>query len=250
MTVLTLKETKKVKEYTFVEPKKEKPVFEKIIDDFDTNGYLILQKLINDENCKALSDRIINYDNPVMDEQCPKSYATYGLYDDLLENMTKTIESASGKKLYPTYSYARIYKNGEILKEHTDRPACEISVTITLSTGTKPWPIKWKNKDNIEDEALLNAGDGFLYKGCEVPHYRTEYDGEDLIQVFLHYVDQNGPYADEKFDRRSALGTTKEGHNVLEQNTAFDYWYYENVISPDMCDYIINAYKNEDKTPG
>ena len=34
-----------------------------------------------------------------------------------------------GKEVLPTYSYARLYTEGEILSKHKDRPSCEISVT-------------------------------------------------------------------------------------------------------------------------
>jgi hypothetical protein len=51
---------------------------------------------------------------------------------NLLEDLLPHFEKACGKRLYPTYSYARLYKPGEELKKHKDRPACEISATITL----------------------------------------------------------------------------------------------------------------------
>ena len=44
-----------------------------------------------------------------------------------------------------------------------------------------------------------------MYRGIECAHWRTPYDGDRLAQLFLHYVDQNGAYADWKFDRRSSL---------------------------------------------
>jgi hypothetical protein len=36
--------------------------------------------------------------------------------------------------MLPTYSYARIYANGDELKKHRDRPACEVSVTLHLGS--------------------------------------------------------------------------------------------------------------------
>ena len=43
------------------------------------------------------------------------------------------MEKKTGLKLHPTYSYARIYKAGDImLKRHKDRFSCEISTTLNL----------------------------------------------------------------------------------------------------------------------
>ena len=37
------------------------------------------------------------------------------------------MEKATGLKLYPAYTYARIYKKGDELKDIKDRFSCEIS---------------------------------------------------------------------------------------------------------------------------
>jgi hypothetical protein len=37
-------------------------------------------------------------------------------FDKLLEDLLPHFEAACGKRLYPTYSYARLYKPGEELK--------------------------------------------------------------------------------------------------------------------------------------
>jgi PKHD-type hydroxylase len=42
----------------------------------------------------------------------------------------------------------------------------------------------------------LQPGDGCLYRGCEIEHSRKEFEGDEYIQVFLHYVDAEGPYKD------------------------------------------------------
>ena len=46
----------------------------------------------------------------------------------------------------------------------------------------------------------LKPGDGVIYQGCEVEHWREPYEGDYHAQVFLHYVDANGKYADHKGD--------------------------------------------------
>jgi hypothetical protein len=69
------------------------------------------------------------------------------------ESVTKVMEKETGLNLIPTYSYAKsLYKNGDILKRHKDRPSCEISTTIHL--GGDPWPIfiDGTGADNVIDE--------------------------------------------------------------------------------------------------
>lgn len=120
-------------------------------------------------------------------------------FDSFLNFMHKKVESLTNKVLYPTYTYARLYVSGNAMPKHRDRPACEYSLTVKLSDNKKGnWPIV------IEDEEVyLDDGDAVLYKGCEVMHWRNKCDIDDykLGQVFLHYVDANGPYALEKYDR-------------------------------------------------
>jgi hypothetical protein len=75
------------------------------------------------------------------DVQVPNSYAKYGdrLMETLLIKTIAVMQKKTGLKLVPTYSYTRLYRNGNILKRHKDRPSCEISTTLCL--GGDHWPI-------------------------------------------------------------------------------------------------------------
>ena len=71
----------------------------------------------------------------------------------------------------------------------------------------------------------MEPGDGVIYRGCEVEHWREAFNapmGAWQTQVFLQYVDKNGPYGDFcKFDSRPALGlphTTKDMDKVKAAN--------------------------------
>tara|TARA_R100001126_G_scaffold30079_1_gene16656 strand:- start:96 stop:509 length:414 start_codon:yes stop_codon:yes gene_type:complete len=130
----------------------------------------------------------------------------------------------TGLNLVPTYSYARLYKKGDILHRHKDRPSCEISTTINL--GGDPWPIfiDGTGADNVIDErkniikpnapegtkVLLEVGDMLVYSGCELEHWREPFEGNVCGQVFLHYNHVNGPFAEKnRFDKRPMLGVPK-----------------------------------------
>jgi hypothetical protein len=121
--------------------------------------------------------------------------------ESVLLNLLPTIEHAVNKKLYPTYSFARVYWPGADMEKHTDRPSCEYSASLAISVDPAPWSI-WM--DGVE--LFLNPGDMVVYKGMEVEHWRETYTGTEQVQLFLHYVDANGPHAECKYDYRKEIG--------------------------------------------
>ncbi|HUE62784.1 MAG TPA: hypothetical protein VMO78_00290 [Rhizomicrobium sp.] len=141
------------------------------------------------------------------DEQVPGTPSVYGgiVLDGVMEELRPVVEHCTGLRLHPTYSYGRLYRKGDTLPKHRDRSACEISVSLNLSQEPdEPWPLHVQFGQH-EVRVRLKPGDALLYRGIELPHWREPYTGECLVQIFLHYVDQDGPYAEEKFDRRPAL---------------------------------------------
>ena len=122
------------------------------------------------------------------------------IFDSLMLSKQKKVEEETSLKLFPTYSFWRMYTFGAKLEKHRDRPACEISITIKIDGDGTSWPIFMD--DNPVD---LDPGDACIYLGCEVYHRREEFEGDWQAQVFLHYVDANGPYTDHKFDRRDFI---------------------------------------------
>ena len=160
------------------------------------------------------------------DKQVPNSYAKYAdrFMETLLIKTIPTMEKKTGLKLIPTYSYCRLYRKGNILKRHKDRPSCEISTTLNL--GGDPWPIfidptgsnnvidEYKNihKPNAPkgNKVDLKPGDMLIYSGCELEHWREPFEGKLCGQVFLHYNHQNGPFAKTNlYDKRPLLGIPK-----------------------------------------
>jgi hypothetical protein len=125
--------------------------------------------------------------------------------DGLLMDLLPGAEEISRLKLFPTYSYFRLYHRGDVLAKHTDRPSCEISLSLCLGyEGEKAWPLIVEGPQGVSSVELA-PGDGLLYRGIECPHWRESLESDCTAQVFLHYVDQNGPYAEWKYDKRPAL---------------------------------------------
>jgi PKHD-type hydroxylase len=180
---------------------------------FDKNGYLVLTNALPKEQCDKLVAHMFNlYENGklVKDEQCPLSDSVYGdpIFDELLVRYAEPIGQQVGRKLLPTYTYCRIYRRGEVLKKHKDRPACEISATMTLGYNAKNvWKIFFDEEKEIAID--LEVGEMAIYKGCDSLHWRPAFKGEWQVQVFFHYVDANGPYANHAKDGRPDYGVQK-----------------------------------------
>ena len=157
------------------------------------------------------------------DTQVPNTYSHYAdiAMETLLLAVQPKMEKETGLKLNPTYSYARIYKKGDVLHRHKDRFSCEISTTLNL--GGDEWPIYIENKKNVGipddkkgitaksnnkgSKVILKPGDMLVYKGMILEHWREVFLGEDCAQVFLHYNNVESPNADKNmFDGRPHLG--------------------------------------------
>ena len=144
------------------------------------------------------------------DQQAPETYSHYGdiAMETLLLAVQPKMEKETGLSLYPTYAYARIYKNGDILKRHKDRFSCEISTTMNL--GGDDWPIYLEPSGETGKKGIevnLKQGDMLVYSGCELEHWREKFKGKECIQVFLHYNNRKTKGSrDNMFDKRPHLG--------------------------------------------
>jgi hypothetical protein len=156
------------------------------------------------------------------DEQVPNTYSHYAdtAMETLLLAVQPKMEKLTGIKLNPTYSYARIYKKGDVLERHKDRFSCEISTTMNL--GGDDWPIYLENKKNVGipdgkkytasstnkgTKIVLKPGDMLVYKGMILEHWREVFLGDNCAQVFLHYNNKDSKDADKNiFDGRPHLG--------------------------------------------
>jgi len=144
------------------------------------------------------------------DGQVPNTYSHYGdiAMETLLVKMLPLMQKATGLKLTPNYSYARIYKKGDVLKRHKDRFSCEISTTMNL--GGDDWPIYLEpsGKEGLKGIRVdLKPGDMLIYNGNLLEHWREPFNGENCAQVFLHYNNVATEGSKENlFDRRPHLG--------------------------------------------
>lgn len=179
--------------------------------EFRTKWYVVERAVLDAASLSFLYEHALARVNSntiaLGDAQVADAPVAYGdpHLDTLLENVSARVEEATGFALWPTYSYLRVYKRGNLLKAHRDRPACEISMTVNLGIDAdEPWPI-WIAGPQGVVSVSLNPGDGLIYRGCDCYHWREPFAGNHLAQAFLHYVDRNGPNKEWKYDKRPRL---------------------------------------------
>lgn len=242
------------------------------------NNYLIIPNFISPERSKILSDEFKLYcekENLLGDDQSPNSHSIYNhiSFLELLCEKTPEVSTLIEETVLPTYSYARVYKEGSVLEKHVDRDACEISLTLHLD-GDYPWPIWIETPQQEKKFVSLNPGDAMIYLGRIAPHWREEYKGSYYSQVFLHYVRSRGEcsyaYFDKEKEKENNQSLEKieqsqiKSENIIEQKIKTpdlmvskssqkleDFIkIYDNIVSKELCEKILNEYKNSsDWTP-
>lgn len=181
--------------------------------DFKDKKYCLIKNCINEEirdfiTQYALFDEMQDYTPDKFQVVSAHSKYADPAMESLLLKLLPLIEENTGLELYPTYSFYRVYRNGDILHPHKDRPSCEISVTVCLNysydNAEYSWPIIMDG-----NEIFMEPGDIVIYKGVELEHSREKFlpkKHEWHVQAFLHYVDSNGEYSEYKYDKRNSIG--------------------------------------------
>jgi hypothetical protein len=124
------------------------------------------------------------------DPMIPNTYFNYAdiAFETVLNGLTERMEKESGYKLNPSYTYACIYKKGDVLYRHFDRDACKISATMHIGDDGTKWPIYLDPTGKAGKDSVpvnMEPGDMLIYHGNK--HWREAFTGEDYCQVFLHW---------------------------------------------------------------
>ena len=195
------------------------------IDYFQRHGYLILRNLYDTTplyEIPPIERGQYNFDDygnvsktSEVESQVNGSLSRYN-YQKYKEHHTKIrliLEELLQEKLYNTYYYDRFYFLNQELTPHIDRDACEISVSIQISTNRNhnyEWPFCIQSRTGENHSIFTQNGWGILYMGCERLHWRypleSRYSNFGKVlnkiirkpddtyhhQVFFHYVRANG----------------------------------------------------------
>ena len=128
-------------------------------DKFEKDGYLVVKDLWDAEDLyhplpdmkgqlNYWSKDVTKFNHNPVEGQVDGSLARYWhpQYRNAHTGIRRKLEKIIGRTLYNTYYYDRFYFPGQELTRHADRDACEISVSIHVSTNLpnsqKDWPFK------------------------------------------------------------------------------------------------------------
>ena len=208
---------------------------------FIENGYEVRKNVIS----KEIPDlayhyyklKVENNEVGIDNYQVPGTIILYGdtLGDAILRWTLPLAQEVIGEELHPCYTFMRIYNKGDFLEPHCDRPSCEFSATLPIHFD-KSWPIMMQKYDlekygdnfvkSIKEQSskslILELGDICFYEGTKMNHWRLPFDGNECVQLFIHYVRKNGEYSEYKFDKRKNLGIGK-----MEESIKDDFGLYK-----------------------
>ena len=204
-------------------------VFSAEQDHYRTDGYVLLERLFSplvlaafrarlQQDLNLMGSRDFVRTNNLLTKPSIEVYSLeYPPMATFLWALTPRIAQVAGCELMPSYAYFRIYQQGDVCRVHSDRPACEHSLSLTVELGEKiPWALSFEKRHldhplaavdpdfGGEDFASLamNAGDAVMYRGVNHRHGRLEPNPNSWsAHMFLHWVDAAGPYASHAFDR-------------------------------------------------
>ena len=189
---------------------------------YHTKGFQVLKGLVTTELADFLHRYLLlkedaarelyynhryesSYWGTFTDDMVPGAWSCYGDVgvETLLVQAMPIIAEATNTELVPTYTYTRVYRTGHSLSKHKDRPSC--STSCTLNIGGDSWPIFMKDLQGETHKCTLAPGEGIVYQGHLLEHWRDQLEGTECTQAFLHYNDKSSKDAD-LYDARPKLG--------------------------------------------
>ena len=203
--------------------------------------YKVIRNYISSEEANTLGENykeFVSTDGvPTTAEITTNAYDFYNRPEQvaLLSEKVSHINELLGRKVLPAYSFVRQYGVGSFLSKHTDRPSCEVSLSIHLQ-GDKEWGFCIEDKEGNPVELILHPGDAVLYDAPNATHWREEYDGEFYIQTFHHYVMLGGEYENLFFDNNDKKLSLK--HYIRK---------YESSVPEEVCDRIVKYTKHTEE---
>lgn len=188
-------------------------------ENFDKNGYLIIQNLYNSEDLYHPLPKergVVRYYGKNIDQFSidPKEQSEDSQTDEVLlrywhpqyrqihTEIRIKLEEILGRKLYNTYYCDNFYFVGESEPLRLEHESGEICVSIHISTNLEgedsKWPLWIKTPDTYSDKnknqilvsgeylpIILDSGDAIVYKGCERPHYRDPLPGTNNTKMLF-----------------------------------------------------------------
>jgi len=144
-------------------------------------------------------------------EQCPGSQ---WIYDDpgLVEvhkALVEPLRQRTGIELAKSFVIVRRYVKGSELPPHIDREAAQFVLSVTVANSdNRVWPLYLSDRKpesgwtkTAVHAVNLPPGDGVLFKGGDLYHWRQPLQSDWHLQVFFFFVDKSGPFAEHADDK-------------------------------------------------
>jgi hypothetical protein len=204
-----------------------------IVGDYQADGYVVVRGLIPKEAARAFMNSIkedlgpapirLSHTTEHPDILSRPTYQVHGKsykpMNFFLWALTPIVAKITDCEVLPTFDYFRLYREGDICRVHSDRPACQHAVSLTLDySDGESWPLEVgrytvdsypplrENWERAYSSIAMEIGDAVVYQGVNYPHGRTTPNPNAWsAHLFLCYVDREGPYRNEAFDRKARL---------------------------------------------
>ena len=187
--------------------------------DYLADGYALIERLLPAEVAKALLDRfwIDLRDDKFQLRHTPSHEllskpamelhgARSASLTTFLWGLTPTIAKLTGTTVLPTYCFFRLYQSGDRLRVHSDRAACEHSLSLMLGDSDgEMWPLAVGHlpaRPGVEEDfggepftsLEMRVGDAVLYQGVARRHGRiVPNPNRWSAHLFCHWVTADGP---------------------------------------------------------
>ena len=130
------------------------------------------------------------------DQQSPGRYVAYdeATTKYVHQQLTRTVSDLARRVVVPSYSYLCLYQGGATLDQHTDRDACEYTISLCIDATPDPqthgaWPLHLMTEDG-QVSLVQGIGDAVLFRGRYLTHWRDQLPmGYTSSSILFHYVD-------------------------------------------------------------
>ncbi len=129
------------------------------------------------------------------DDQVPGRYAAYDEPTTAFvhRQLTRMVSDLAHRVLVASYNYLALYQGGAWLDVHTDRDACEYTLSVCIDATPDPltfggWPLNLAGPEGAVS-VTLGLGDGLLFLGRTLAHWRdTLPQGYTSSSALFHFV--------------------------------------------------------------
>jgi len=129
------------------------------------------------------------------DDQTPGRYVAYDepTTSYVHQQFVRTVSDLTRRVVTRSYNYLALYQGGAVLDPHTDREACEYTISLCIDATPDPqthgaWPLHLATVDG-QVTLILGIGDAVLFRGRSMTHWRDRLpEGYTSSSILFHFV--------------------------------------------------------------